>query len=108
MATKRVNTATLIRGDNYTMRHPDSTPQKPIEPLRFQDGVEQTITAPFTPEMFEDLYDELYDGEGEAYEKPRFRVARNVAEPDTAQGSSRKPTRLKADRQVKRKPIRKR
>lgn len=99
MATKRVNTATLIRGQLYTLRHPDSTPQNPIDSLRFERGKPIPISEPKILTMLENMVEETEDGEGEVYEKPLFRIDRNVAMEDA--GNIKKPTRLSADRSVK-------
>ena len=106
MAGKRVNTATLVRGEVYTYRHPDSTPQKPIDSLRFTYGVPVVIEEVKILEILEDLCDETADGEGEIYEKPRFRIDRGVASP--VPDNNRRPTRLDSGRSVKKKPIRRR
>lgn len=102
MAGKKVNTATLIRGDVYTLRHPDHTPQKPREALRFTYGVPVVIDERHILDYLENLHDETTDGDGEVYEKPRFRVDRNVSEASPANHKS--PTRLAHDRPVKRRP----
>lgn len=104
MAGKKVNTATLIRGEVYTMRHPDHTPQKPLESLRFRYGEPVIVEDPKILSILENLYDEMTDGEGEVYEKPRFRVERNVNAPE--QGNVKQPTRLSSTRKVKSRPRR--
>ncbi len=101
-ATRKVNTATLIRGQTYTLRHPDNKPQSPKESLRFQRGKPVPIEDSRILSLLEDLTEEVRDGEGEVYEKPVFRIDRNVDEPDQAKG----PTRLSATRTVKAKPRR--
>lgn len=105
MATnKRVNTATLIRGEVYTLRHPDNTAQSPKESLRFEYGVPVVIDDNRILTILENLIDEVTDGEGEIYEKPRFRVERGVSVPEP--DNFKKPTRLAADRTTKRRPRR--
>lgn len=99
---KRVNTATLLRGEVYSFRHPYDTPQNPKESLRFERDVPKVIEDKEILEMLEELYDELEDGEGEVYEKPTFRIDRGVAPPDDPH--ARRRHRLKADREVKRRP----
>lgn len=100
MTTKRVTTATLIRGQTYTLRHPDNTASNPVDPLRFHYNVPVVIHDKRIADMLENLYDEVTDGEGETYEKPRFHVERNVPPPE--QDDVRKPKRLDPGRQVKR------
>lgn len=97
-ATKRVNTATLIRGETYVIRHPDNTPSNPRESITFRYGVPVVITENHVLDMLEGLYDEIPDGDGEVYEKPRFRIDRGVAPPETEE---RKPVRLSPTRTVK-------
>lgn len=99
MAT-RVNTATLIRGELYTMRHPDNKPEKPVDSLRFTHGVPVVIKDAKILNILEDIYDETTDGDGEIYEKPTFRIDRGVASPEERK---RKPTRLASTRTVKQK-----
>jgi hypothetical protein len=99
-ASKRVNTATLIRGETYVVRHPDNTPANPRESLTFTRDVPKVIDEKPVLDYLEGLYDEIEDGDGEVYEKPRFRVERNVPEPEANEVN--KPKRLAADRKVKR------
>lgn len=104
-AIRKVNTATLIRGELYTFRHPDSTPEKPKDSIRFTYGEPVVIEEKHILEMLEDMHDETTDGDGEIFEKPTFRVDRGVADPrDDAK--KRGPTRLKSDRKVKSRPLR--
>jgi|SRR6056297_2574865 len=96
---KRVTTATLIRGQIYNLRHPDNRAGNPVESLRFKHGVPVVIEDPKIVKVLEDIYDESTDGDGELYEKPVFRIDRNVAEPD---GETKpRAKRLSSDRQVK-------
>jgi hypothetical protein len=99
-ATKRVSTATLIRGEVYHLRHPKHTIADPKEALVFKYGLPVVIEDRDIADMLEEIYDETRDGEGEVYEKPVFRVERNVAEPE----SDTKPRskRLSADRPIRR------
>lgn len=101
---KRVNTVTLIRGEVYTFRHPDSTPAKPIDSLRFEYGKPVTVEDPKILSILENIYDNTVDGDGEEYEKPRFKVERNVLEQSSE--TKRGPTRLSADRAVRKRPVR--
>lgn len=101
-ATKKVNTATLIRGQLYTLRHPDHTPANPKDSLRFERGVPVVIAENHILVMLEDLYEETMDGEGEMYEKPIFRISRNVAAPEG--GNNKGPTRLSSERKVNKAP----
>lgn len=102
----RVDTATLIRGEVYVLRHPDSTPQKPLDSLRFKRDVPVVIEDRKMLAAIAELYDELEDGEGEVYEKPMFRIDRNVTRPDDPDETHRH--RLSADRVVKKRPRRNR
>lgn len=104
MATRKVNTATLIRGELYTLRHPKSTPDKPLDSLRFEYGKPVVIDDKDILIELENLHDETTDGDGEVFEKPTFRIDRNVAEPDG--GVKRGPKRLSATRTVKKRPVR--
>lgn len=104
MATKRVNTATLIRGQLYTLRHPDHTPQNPKDSLRFEYGKPEPIDESRILIMLENMHEETRDGEGEIFEKPIFRIDRNVHAPDNS--NHKKPTRLAANRKVKKTPRR--
>lgn len=96
--TTRVNTATLIRGEVYTLRHPDNTAKNPVESLRFTYDVPVVIAEKKILELLEDIYDETEDGDGELYEKPTFRIDRGVQPPDDGK---RKAKRLDASRSVK-------
>lgn len=103
MAITKVNTATLIRGQLYTFRHPDSTPQNPIDSLRFEAGKPVIIEDTKVLQMLEDMEDEVGDGDGEFYLKPVFRIQRGVEAPE---GSERKrPIKLSADRTIRKKRI---
>lgn len=107
MAGQRVNTATLIRGEVYTLRHPDNTAKNPVESLRFEYGEPKVITDKKILDILENLHDTTFDGDGEEFEKPRFRVDRNVPHPEAPDTSNiKRPTRLKADRRVKSNPRR--
>ena len=101
---RKVDTATLVRGQIYIFRHPEYTPQNGKESLRFERGVPKVITDPKMLSILEELTEETQDGDGEVFEKPIFRINRNVEEPD----GDEKPrkTRLSADRAVKKRPIR--
>jgi hypothetical protein len=108
MPSKKVNTATLIRGSLYTLRHPNSTPQDPKDALRFEYGKPVVIDDADILRKLENMYDEIQDGDGEVYEKPRFRVDRGVPMPTDEDesgggfGTRAKPKRLSATRKVKR------
>ena len=104
MALRKVNTATLIRGKVYSFRHPDSSPQKPLDSLRFERGVPKIIEDSRILNLLEDLTEEIGDGEGELYDKPVFRVDRGVDAPDGEPVS--KVSKLSSTRVVKKKPIR--
>lgn len=105
MAANRVNTATLIRGEVYTLRHPDGTPKDPKESLRFEYNVPVAISDKRILEILENLHDITFDGDGEEFEKPRFRIDRNVPHPDADTGSNvRRPTRLDPSRKQKIRP----
>lgn len=100
---RRVNTATLIRGELYALRHPDNSPENPKESLRFKRGEPVVIDDPKILALLEDLYEETEDGDGEIFEKPTFHIERGVSGPaDT----TKKNVRLKSDRVSKRRPIR--
>lgn len=106
MAIKKVNTATLVRGQTYTLRHPDNKPQNPKDSLRFVRGVPVVIEEPHILARLEALTEEIRDGEGEVYEKPVFRINRGVDAPDD---DTQRPTRLSVDRVIKKKaPLRRR
>jgi len=108
MAGNRVNTATLIRGEVYTLRHPDNTAKDPKDSLRFEYGVPVVIHEKKILDILENLHDLTFDGDGEEFEKPRFRVERNVPAPDDTGSNIKRPTRLSADRKVKSRPVRRR
>lgn len=99
MAIKKANTATLIRGATYTLRHPDHKPQAPKDSLRFERGVPVVIEDPRILNILQNMMEEIEDGEGEVYEKPVFRVDRGVDAPDE---TNKGPKRLSATRVVKR------
>jgi len=101
-AIKKVNTATLIRGELYTVRHPEDTPKNPKEAFRFKRNVPVVIEDPRILAKLEDEVDETEDGDGEIYEKPRFRIDRGVTAPDDE--TLRGRTRLSASRSVKSRP----
>lgn len=102
---RKVNTATLIRGQVYTLRHPDYTPQNGLESLRFERGKAKVIEDPKILKILEDLEEETSDGDGEVFVKPVFRINRNVEEAGEDENAPRK-TRLSADRVVKKRPRR--
>jgi len=108
MPTKKATTATLIRGSLYSLRHPDNTPQNPIEALRFERGVPVPINDTRIVDILENLTEETRDGDGEYYDKPIFRIDENVqveAENNYGQSGSRaRPTKLAADRVVRKRP----
>lgn len=105
MAGTRVNTATLIRGEVYTLRHPKGTAKEPRDSLRFEYGVPVPIADKEILEILENLHDITFDGDGEEFEKPRFRVDRNVPAQDAQRVSNaKKPTRLSAGRTAKIRP----
>lgn len=101
MAKRKVNTATLIRSQIYTLRHPDNTPQNPIESLRFERNVPRIIDDPKILKILEELYDEVSDGDGELYDKPLFRVDRGVMVDEDDINPRPRKTKLAADRKVK-------
>ena len=101
MAGNRVNTATLIRGEVYTLRHPDNTAKDPHDSLRFEHGVPLVIEDKRILEILENLHDVTLDGDGEEFEKPRFLIERNVPTPDNTGTNIKRPTRLTSDRKVK-------
>jgi hypothetical protein len=93
----------------YTIRHPRSTPQTPKDSLRFEHGKPVVIEDADILKMLENMYDEIEDGDGEVYEKPRFRIDRGVPMPDGEDdegkpriGTRANPKRLSATRKVKR------
>jgi len=108
MPTKKATTATLIRGSLYSLRHPDNTPQNPIEALRFERGVPKPINDTRIVDILENLTEETRDGDGEYYDKPIFRIDENVqveAESNYGQSGSRaRPTKLASDRIVRKRP----
>lgn len=97
MPLRKVTTVTLIRGQTYTFRHPDNKPTSPKDSLRFTRGEPVVIEDARIVSILEAMTEEVRDGEGEVYEKPVFRINRNVDAPDEKAG----PTRLSADRTVK-------
>jgi hypothetical protein len=101
MAIKKTNTATLIRGQTYTLRHPDHKPQAPKEALRFERGIPVVVEDLRILGILQNMVEEIEDGEGEVYEKPVFRVDRGVDAPDETRG----PRRLSATRTVKRRIV---
>lgn len=101
MATKKVHTATLIRGQVYTLRHPDFSPQNPKEALRFTRGEPLVIEEAHILNKLENMYEEVLDGDGEITEKPVFRVNRNVDAPDD---DAPRVRRVSTDREVKMSP----
>lgn len=104
MAMKKVNTATLIRGGVYTLRHPDNKPQSPKDSLKFTRNKAEIIEDVKILNMLEKLKEEVRDGEGEVYEKPVFRINRNVDAPDGDDDGTPARHRLSSERVVKRKP----
>ena len=108
MATKLVTTATLLRGSILSIRDPRSTPQNPIDPLRFEKGKARIIEDEWMIKHLEKMAEVTTDGDGEEYEKPTFLIKRGV--PVTVDGELedaapvRKPTKLAADRDIKMAP----
>lgn len=100
----KVDTATLIRGDLYALRHPKSTPERPLDTLRFEYNKPVVIDDKDVLRELEELYDETTDGDGEIFEKPVFRVDRGVPAPEGHNGTKR--TRLAATRATKKRPVR--
>lgn len=107
MAGNRVNTATLIRGEIYTLRHPDNTAKEPKESLRFTYGVPVVIHDKRILDTLENLHDTTFDGDGEEFEKPRFRIDRGVPHPDATPSNNKSPTRLSSTRTTKVRPRKK-
>lgn len=107
-ATKRVNTVTLIRGSLLSVRIPRHLEKGsvPSEPVRFERGKPVVIEDKDWLAWFEGQYEEIEDGEGEVYEKPTFRVDRNVPMPGEDEPTRRPPKKLAADRQIKRRRTR--
>lgn len=105
---KRVNTAELIRGQLLSLRIPMHLEKgtTPSEPLRFERGKPLVIADATILSWLESQMEEIEDGEGEVFEKPTFRIKRNVPAPDSDDRPSR--TRLDADRTVKTRPIKRR
>lgn len=97
---RRVTTATLVRGQVYNLRHPDNKAGSPVESLRFKRNEPMVIEDPKIAKMLEDIVEETMDGDGEVFEKPVFRVERNVPEPGSDAEAGR-PRRLSADRTIK-------
>lgn len=104
MPAKLVDTATLIRGQVYSYRH--NYQDVKDNPLKFVKGEAVIVTNKDLLADLEDLVDEVEDGEGEAFEKPVFRIARKVQEPDSNEGSTR-VRRLAADRPIRRRRMKK-
>lgn len=106
MATKsgKVNTATLKRGRTYTQRSKKpinpSDPDNPIYAQKFERDVPVVIETEEFLRALESEMDTLTDGEGEQYEKPRFKIERGVEPPDGAENRPR-VTRLSVDRSIK-------
>lgn len=105
-AQKKVNTATLIRGQLYTFRHPENRPDNPKDSLRFEKDKPVVIDDKNLLSMLEDIYTETEDGDGEVYEKPLFRIERGVNPPE--EESKTRRHRLSADREIKRRPRKRR
>lgn len=108
MPAQKVDTATLIRGEVVSVRLPrhldKGKPEGgPSDPIRFEYGKPVPVKDKDVLKYLEDMTDEITDGEGEVYEKPRFRVDRNVSTPEPESTGPRR-TRLEANRTVKRKP----
>jgi hypothetical protein len=100
--SKLVTTATLIRGKVYTLRHPDGTPQDPKDSIRFEYGKPQVLDDPKIAAYLEKLHDKISDGDGEEWEKPVFRISRNVPDPREASIEDElRPRRVSASRTVK-------
>lgn len=85
-----VNTATLIRGRTYTIRS-----------KKFERDVPEIIDDEDFLRELEEEVDEIPDGEGEYYDKPRFLIKRGVPAPE---GSGVRRTRLSAEREIKTAP----
>lgn len=83
----KCNTATLLRGRTYTIRS-----------IKFERGVPKRIDDDDFLQILEDEIDEIPDGEGEVYAKPRFLIERDVDDPDR---NKKVATRLSATRTVK-------
>ena len=81
MAIKKVNTATLIRGEVYTLRHPDNKPQNPRDSLQFTRGVPVVIEEAHVLAILTKLKEPVTDGDGDMVEKAVFRIDRNVDAP---------------------------
>lgn len=106
MPAQRVNTATLIRGKVLSFRLPKNLQKKieDAEPIRFQAHQPVPIADASLLKHLEDMHEEVADGEGEVYEKPVFRVDRNV-ELDS-DGTVSRVKRLSSTRSVKSRPKR--
>lgn len=104
MATKLVDTATLVRGKVFAVRIPASL-QKPgdtlVKPLRFKKGIPVVIDNPAVLDYLEDMVDDVPDGDGEIFEKPRFAIERGVEEPEDNNAYHPRRTRLDAKRSVR-------
>ncbi len=102
----KCDTATLLRGRTYTVR---SVKFEKGVPRRVDDETAIGISGKDFLKELEDEADEVPDGEGEVFEKPRFRIDRNVDDPGTY-GQTR--ARLSATREVRTldriKPLRRR
>lgn len=103
-ATKRVNTATLIRGELYSYRTGD--PNNPT--IRFEANKPVPIESKELLSILEELHDVTFDGDGEEFEKPRFRIDRNVPWDEGSEGKPKGPTRLSSTRKVTKRPRKKR
>lgn len=104
-ATKRCTTVTLIRGGVLSVRLPVHLQkgETPAEPIRFERNKPVVIDDKTVADWLENQFEEIEDGEGEVYEKPTFRVDRNVPIPGSDEPVNR-TKRLSADRQVKKRP----
>jgi hypothetical protein len=98
MPTKMVNTATLVRGKVYTLRHPDNKPQSPRDSLRFVKGVPLIIEEPHILRLLENLTDDVTDGDGEVFAKRLFRIDRNVPAPESSGDDYQEDTRVRSSR----------
>jgi hypothetical protein len=94
MATRLVNTATLTRGNVYSLRHP----KKIGECIRFENGKPMVVEDEAVLNVLEGLMDLIEDRDGEVFEKPIFSVKRKVPAPEeeTQTGAVvRRPTGIK-------------
>lgn len=93
-----VNTATLIRGRMYSWRHKTLAT---MEPIQFKSRIPVVIEDDKILALLEDEIEEVGDGEGEFYEKPRFSIKRGVPRPVDETVTAR---RLSSERVVRTRP----